>query len=128
MNSERTELNRRIQNYLRATIVRSENHLRVGPFLAGFDAGSGQPLSQLCRSRCGRAAEHVGYRSTDCGIPRTKPSAAPGIHHRHGAGRRIRFAGERLRDRKALSYPDLRTPGMLRNARRWKGHRHRFGI
>ncbi len=40
MNSERTELNRRIQNYLRATIQRSENCLRTGPFLAGFDAGS----------------------------------------------------------------------------------------
>ena len=40
MNSERNELNRRIQNYLRATILRSENNLRVGPFLAGFDAGS----------------------------------------------------------------------------------------
>ena len=39
MNFERTELNRRIQNYLRATITRSENHLRIGPFLAGFDAG-----------------------------------------------------------------------------------------
>src|ERR1700733_6957954 len=39
MNSERTELNRRIQNYLRATIARSESHLRIGPFLAGFDAG-----------------------------------------------------------------------------------------
>jgi ribosomal protein S18 acetylase RimI-like enzyme len=43
MNSERIELNRRIQNYLRATIARSENHLRVGPFLAGFDAGSDNP-------------------------------------------------------------------------------------
>jgi ribosomal protein S18 acetylase RimI-like enzyme len=40
MNSERTELNRRIQNYLRATIERSENHQRIGPFLAGFDAGT----------------------------------------------------------------------------------------
>lgn len=40
MNSERTELNRRIQNYLRATIARSENHLRIGPFLADFDAGT----------------------------------------------------------------------------------------
>ena len=39
MNSERNELNRRIQAYLRATIQRSENHLRIGPFLAGFDAG-----------------------------------------------------------------------------------------
>jgi ribosomal protein S18 acetylase RimI-like enzyme len=43
MNSERIELNRRIQNYLRATIARSENHLRVGPFLADFDAGSDNP-------------------------------------------------------------------------------------
>ncbi len=40
MNYERNELNRRIQNYLRATIARSENRLRVGPFLAGFDAGT----------------------------------------------------------------------------------------
>jgi ribosomal protein S18 acetylase RimI-like enzyme len=40
MNSERTELNRRIQNYLRATIERSENHQRIGSFLAGFDAGT----------------------------------------------------------------------------------------
>lgn len=40
MHSERTELNRRIQNYLRATIARSESHLRIGPFLAGFDAGT----------------------------------------------------------------------------------------
>jgi ribosomal protein S18 acetylase RimI-like enzyme len=43
MNFERTELNHRIQGYLRAAIGRSENHLRIGPFLAGFDAGSDNP-------------------------------------------------------------------------------------
>jgi ribosomal protein S18 acetylase RimI-like enzyme len=43
MNSERTELNRRIQTYLRATIQHSENHFRIGPFLAGFDAGTDNP-------------------------------------------------------------------------------------
>lgn len=42
MNSERIELNRRIQNYLRATIERSENQ-RIGPFLAGFDGGTDNP-------------------------------------------------------------------------------------
>ena len=45
MTIERKELNRRIQNYLRATIARSENHLRIGPFLAGFDAGTATRLA-----------------------------------------------------------------------------------
>jgi ribosomal protein S18 acetylase RimI-like enzyme len=43
MKSERTELNRRIQEYLRVAIQRSENHSRIGPFLAGFDDGSDNP-------------------------------------------------------------------------------------
>jgi ribosomal protein S18 acetylase RimI-like enzyme len=34
------ELNRRIQAYLRAFALRMEDHERIGPFLAGFDAGS----------------------------------------------------------------------------------------
>jgi ribosomal protein S18 acetylase RimI-like enzyme len=35
-----TELNPRIQAYLRAFALRMEDHERIGPFLAGFDAGS----------------------------------------------------------------------------------------
>lgn len=39
----RTELNRHIQAYLRAFALRMEGHERIGPFLAGFDAGSDNP-------------------------------------------------------------------------------------
>jgi hypothetical protein len=37
------DLNRRIQAYLRAYARRMIDHEQIGPFLAGFDAGSDNP-------------------------------------------------------------------------------------